>query len=333
MTTPSEGVQRALDEHAERLPGVPILIACSGGPDSLALVHLAVTQRRSAAITPIHVCVIDHQAQADSAEVAANAVRTAEQLGADCCHRRAVEVGAAGIGFEAAARAERRRALEQCADEVGADDIWLGHTLDDQAETVLLGLARGSGARSLMGMAEREGRWVRPLLDCRRAEVHASLPADITAWQDPHNTNPAFLRSRVRNELMPVLADVLGAKSLPALARTAALLRDDNAALDHAASLAADALCRRDGSGIELDRRGLRNLSTAITHRLLRAVLIEAGCPPAELTMAHYLRIDEAIAAHKLVGPLAMPGGVDVVAQGDSMRVSRLGVKAASDGS
>ena len=179
---------------------------------------------------------------------------------------RRVRVGAAG-GPEAAARAARYRALADAAGDGTA--VLLGHTLDDQAETVLLGLGRGSGPRSIAGMRPVDGRWLRPLLGVRRETTRAACTAEQLAYRDdPHNADPRFTRVRLRREVLPLLEDTLQGGVAAALARTAELLRDDLDALDDlAAALTpatgalpaaelARAAARRSGPGAEeLGRR------------------------------------------------------------------------------
>src|SRR5690606_27912354 len=155
---------------------------------------------------------VDHGLQEGSADVATTAARAASALGLDPVIVRRVSVGSAG-GPEAAARSARYEALEAGAAELGARAVLLAHTLDDQAETVLLGLARGSGATSLQGMAENTaGRagsdvvFVRPLLGIRRSATEQfCADAGLGPWHDPHNVDAAFTRVRVRKNLMPVL--------------------------------------------------------------------------------------------------------------------------------
>ena len=131
-------------------------------------------------------------------------------------------VGTAG-GREAAARTARYAALDAVADALGRD-VLLGHTLDDQAETVLLGLGRGSGPRSIAGMRPRSGRYLRPLLGVRRATTEAACRAlGLDCWDDPHNDDRALQRVRLRREVLPLLEDVLQGGVAEALARTAVL--------------------------------------------------------------------------------------------------------------
>src|SRR6201996_1717126 len=188
-----------------------VLVACSGGADSLALAAaLAFTaprlQLRGGGVT------VDHGAQPGSAERAGAVARRLTELGLDPVLGPTVTVARPDddsyLGPEAAARAARYDALDAAAAQPGAAAILLGHTLDDQAETVLLGLARGSGARSLSGMPDRRGRLRRPLLAVRRSTTAAACRAlGLTPWADPHNADPAYARARVRSTAMPALVD------------------------------------------------------------------------------------------------------------------------------
>ena len=220
---------------------------CSGGPDSLALAA-ATALRRAAAGPPPGAAVVDHGWHPSSASVAAAAARACQRLGLAPVAVLDVSVAAAGGrgGPEAAARDARYAALDAEADRQGAVAVLLGHTLDDQAETVLLGLARGSGARSLAGMPARRGRLVRPLLGVPRATTRAAC-ADLglEPHDDPANADPAYARVRVRGALA-LLADALGPGLPAALARTAEQLASDADALEgYAAELLRSA--RREG--------------------------------------------------------------------------------------
>jgi tRNA(Ile)-lysidine synthase len=190
-------------------PGALVLAAVSGGADSLALAAALAQEAprldlRAGAVT------IDHGLQEGSPERAEDVVATCAELGLDPVVVEAVEVGQAG-GPEGAAREARLAALEAVAERIGAAAVLLGHTLDDQAETVLLGLARGSGARSLSGMSPRRDRLRRPLLGIRRVTTNEACQAlDLVPWADPHNSDPAFARARVRQEALPAMVDALG---------------------------------------------------------------------------------------------------------------------------
>lgn len=190
--------------------------------------------------------------------------------------------GARRVGPEAAARDARYAALDEAAERHGAAAVLLGHTRDDQAETVLLGLARGSGIRSLSGMAAvsgDSGRYRRPFLQLDRQTARtACLAQSLPVWDDPHNADPAYTRSRLRHEGLPALEKALGKGVVEALARTAQLSRDDADALD--AWAAREEAAVRDEAG-ELDCARLHALPAAVRRRILRRALVAAGAPGA----------------------------------------------------
>ncbi|MEY9214732.1 tRNA lysidine(34) synthetase TilS [Thermobifida halotolerans] len=294
-------VRRALDG----LPaGALALVACSGGPDSLALAGAAafVAPRlglRAGGVT------VDHGLQEGSAERADAVAAVLGGLGLDPVERIAVAVGTVG-GPEGAARTARYAALEKAADAHGASAVLLGHTRDDQAETVLLRLARGSGARSLAAMSPRSGRYLRPLLELDRRTVHAAAGLmGLDPWSDPHNADPAYARSRVRHDALPALERVLGPGVAEALARTATLLRDDADALDEWADRAE----RQAGRGpTALDAAELAALPRAVRTRLLRRVALAAGCPAGALTAGHVFALDRLVTDWRGQAHVDLPG-------------------------
>jgi tRNA(Ile)-lysidine synthase len=274
---------------ADALDG-PAVVACSGGADSLALAAAAAMLP-----WPMAAAVIDHGLQCGSDEVARNAAEQCRSLGLTATARR-VEIGADG-GPEAGARTARYAALREIAD---GRPIVLAHTLDDQAETVLLRLARGSGARSLQAMSAHEGDLVRPLLGLRRALVRrACLDAGLAPHEDPHNVDERFARSRLRHHGLPALVDDLGDGVVLGLGRSAALLREDNAALDGWA----DAVLTDD---VEV----LAGLPRAVLVRVLRRLALDAGCPGAALTREHLIAVAALVEAWRGQGPIHLPGGV-----------------------
>ena len=246
-----------------------VLVALSGGPDSLALAA-AVAFEASRIGARAGAVIVDHGLQAGSADAAARARDQAEALGLDPVRVKTVTVGVDG-GPEAAARTARYRALSEAAKELGATAVLLGHTLDDQAETVLLGLARGSGAASLQGMAAETGIYRRPLLGIRRRQtVQFCDDSALTPWHDPQNDDPAFTRVRVRTTVLPMLEAELGPGISEALARTAEQLREDAAALDHFAEEIAEDLAEHSEAGISLPAEALAANPAALRQRLIR---------------------------------------------------------------
>jgi tRNA(Ile)-lysidine synthase len=281
-------------------PGELALAACSGGADSLALAAALAFEAPRLGLRGGGVTV-DHGLQDGSAERAAGVAGTLRDLGLDPVHSIRVTVAAPGdggyAGPEAAARAARYAALDQVAATAGAAAILLGHTRDDQAETVLLGLARGSGARSLAGMAPVSGRYLRPLLPIRRAQTDAACAAlGLRPWQDPHNSDPGYARARVRHRVLPLLEEQLGPGIVDALARTADQLRADSAALDGLAAAERRRLAGPEpGSALPaatLPAAALTALPAAIRTRLLRDAAVAAGCPAGALTAGHVAGLD-----------------------------------------
>lgn len=275
------GVRAVLDPLD---PGAVVVVACSGGADSLALLSATVFEARSRSLRVIGVTV-DHGLQDGSAAHASRVVEQMVAMGADETLTATVSVSATGVGPEAAARQARYAVLSEVAARTSAAVVLLGHTLDDQAETVLLGLTRGSGGRSLAGMRRGYDVFARPLLDVRRDDtVTACQVEGLDVWDDPHNSDPGFTRVRVRRTILPLLEDELGPGVARTLARTADQLRDDMALLD---ALAADAL---DSGGLTVD--GLAALPPSIRRRALRLAAVDAGAPPGELFHEHVLAVD-----------------------------------------
>jgi tRNA(Ile)-lysidine synthase len=266
-------VRRAVRQLLPAESGSPlILVALSGGPDSLALAAATAFEAGRAGLRAGAV-IIDHGLQEGSAEVAARASIHATALGLDPVIVRRVTVGTAG-GPEAAARAARYAALDDVAHETGAVAVLLGHTLDDQAETVLLGLARGSGATSLQGMDAEAGVYRRPLLGIRRATtVQFCSDSGLDPWHDPHNLDQQFTRVRVRSSVLPMLEAELGPGIAEALARTAEQLREDSDALDHFAEEMAEDFAQIVEAGIALPVKALAAQPAALRQRLIRLVV------------------------------------------------------------
>jgi tRNA(Ile)-lysidine synthase len=232
LTPAMADVRRAIRENLSDLtPDAVVLVALSGGPDSLALAAgLAFEAPRAGLLAGA--VIVDHGLQEGSEVVAETAAAQARELGLDPVIIRRVKV-VPSAGPEADARTARYDALDSVAKELGAVAILLGHTLDDQAETVLLGLTRGSGATSLAGMSDINGIYRRPLLGIRRAQtVAACEDQGLTPWNDPHNQDSSYTRVRIRHEIMPVLENQLGPGVAEALARTAEQFKQDSAVLD-----------------------------------------------------------------------------------------------------
>ncbi|WP_372730160.1 tRNA lysidine(34) synthetase TilS [Nocardioides sp.] len=272
-------------------PGATVLVACSGGADSLALLSACVFEGRKAGWHVVG-ATVDHGLQEGSGAQAERVVAQMAGLGVAETVGARVRVEGEGLGPEAAARQARYAVLAEMGERFDAAAILLGHTRDDQAETVLLGLARGSGGRSLAGMRRSFDRYRRPLLDVSRADtVTACQVEGIEYWSDPHNADPRFTRSRVRRRVLPVLEDELGPGVTETLARTAEQLRED---MDHLDDLAAAAYDEFEGV-LEVER--LLVQSTAVRTRILRLAALAAGAPASELFHEHVKAMNALVVA------------------------------------
>ena len=295
-------VRAALSGLAE---GDVVAVACSGGADSLALASAAVFEGHKRSLRVVGVTV-DHGLQPGSVEQADRVVVQLAALGVDETVTARVSVDAAsGLGPEAAAREARYAVLEEVAERLDASVVLLGHTLDDQAETVLLGLARGSGGRSLQGMRPTFGVFARPLLGVRRDDtVTACQVEGLEPWDDPHNHDPLFTRVRVRDRVLPVLEAELGPGVTEALARTAGQLREDTALLDALTDRLLIDAQREDGFDVGL----LADAPPALRRRALHRAALAAGVPASELTRGHVLEVDRLLVAWRGQRWVDLPG-------------------------
>ncbi len=289
----------------------PVVVACSGGADSLALLAATVAETRPGprrAARHVLGATVDHGLQDGSAEHAADVVAAMAALGCDETLAARVTVHTDGHGLEAAAREARYAVLEQVAASTGAATVLLGHTLDDQAETVLLGLARGSGGRSIAGMRPGFGAFRRPLLEVRRSQTEAACAAQgIEVWHDPHNQDPRFTRARVRHQVLPVLEEHLGPGVAETLARTALLLRPDMEALDELADAALATVALPGTTDVDPDP--LLSQPPAVRTRVLRLAALRAGSPASELFHVHVTAL-HALVLGELRGQVQLPGHV-----------------------
>lgn len=300
-------VRRAVRAALAGMTG-PVIIGLSGGADSLALTAAVAFEAPRAGVEATAV-VVDHGLQDGSAEVAARAAAHARSCGL-AAQVILVEVGTAD-GPEAAARSARRAALRQAAKDAGATAILLGHTLDDQAETVLLGLARGAGATSLAGMAPARAddgfTWLRPLLGVRRETTRAACAAEgLEPWADPHNLERRFARVRVRHEVLPVLERELGPGVAEALARTAEQLREDADAFADMIDETIEDIVEHVDAGIAVSVPALAANPAALRHRIIRHVVAsEFG---TSLTRSQTLEVARLVTDWAGQGPIDLPG-------------------------
>jgi len=297
-------------------PGDRILLAVSGGADSLLLAATTNLEASKVGIA-LSALVVDHQLQNGSGEVALSAQKKLIELGITEANISQVEViGNVGNGgMEAAARRARYEALDAEADRIGAVAIFLGHTEDDLAETVLLGLARGSGTRSLSGMAFHVGRYVRPFLELSRAQVlTACKESGIEFWSDPQNEDLSFARVRVRNEILPKMEKEIGPGISKALARTSRILREDADALDLIAGDIFASLADPAQIPIEL----ISELPIAVRKRVIKRAIEAMGAP--SLSAEQILEVEALVGAWKGQGAVALAGGI--TARRDSGRLT-----------
>ncbi len=283
-----------------------MLVGLSGGADSLALAAATAFEAPRAGYRAGAV-IVDHGLQEGSAEVAERAAAQAGSLGLEPVIVERVSVEARG-GPEAAARAARHAAFDRASAATGADRILLAHTLDDQAETVLLGLARGSGPSSLQGMLPDTGRLLRPFLGLRRATTRAfCADSGLEPWDDPHNDDLSYTRVRVRHQVLPVLERELGPGVAEALARTAEQLREDDEALDGLAlEWALELVSQAEDGAVTLDVRGLAADPPALRQRIIRLVVsTEFG---VSLSRTHTLAVAALITDWHGQGPVDLPG-------------------------
>lgn len=313
MGSASVALRSAVRPLLEKLEaGDSFLVAVSGGADSLALAKALYLEAQPLALIPIAI-TIDHQLQENSHLQAAKVSAQLREVGYGEIITKKVVV-ALDSGLENGARDARYAAIAESVEATKAVKVFLGHTYNDQAETVLLGLARGSGARSLSGMAIENGIYLRPLLTISRAETEAACKEwSLDFWNDPHNLSTEFTRVKVRREVIPYLEEHLDPGISKALVRTAALLRDDADALD--------LWTKAEATDLECDR--LAGLPKAIRTRIIRQAAFAAGATPGKLTYEQVGAIDALICAWKGQGEVSLAGGVKVERISGRLSLSR----------
>ena len=319
-TTPLYQIRLAVRSELEDIAaGDSVLVAASGGADSSALAAALLLECKTKSIKVIAL-IIDHGLQKNSADVTHETKRTLTKIGYENIEIRRVTVEITD-GLEASARRARYQALNDVANSHNAVAVFLGHTRDDQAETVLLGLARGSGSRSLSGMASRVDRYRRPLLSITRAQTEAACEeAGIKFWQDPHNQSMEFTRVRVREVVLPTMEKEIGPGISDALARSAKLLRDDADALDY---LSDEIFSKLEPASLEISK--LESQPRAIRTRILRKAIYLAGAPQGSLSAEHIEPVEALITAWKGQGPVSLPGGVTVARISGRLSLSKSG--------
>ncbi len=313
MSSNLPAIRGAVRPYLQKLEaGDKVLVAVSGGADSLALAYALAMEYEKFALQ-LEAVTIDHQLQTLSSQQASTVVSQMQEIGINCT---VIKVSVNIIdGLEASARKARYEAFNQ----LNADAIFLGHTHNDQAENVLLGLARGSGTRSLSGMADVNGNYFRPFLGITREQTESACnEIGLTPWNDPHNKDTQFARVRVRTEALPTLEKTIGPGIANALVRSAQLLRDDADALD--------TWCEQEIARIDLadlDCAHLLDLPRAIRTRIIRRAVYAAGAPAGSLSADHVGAVEALICAWNGQGPAHLPGGVKVERFSGRLSLSR----------
>lgn len=296
-------LRQAVRANLKSVSGV-VLLGVSGGPDSMALAAAVLTEMDGKRVIPV---VVDHGLQENSAEISKMVVARLEKLGFKevFTSRAHVELK---DGLEASARRARYKIFKQAIDAYGAEIFLLAHTKNDQAENVLLGLARGSGTRSLAGMREHNGIFHRPFLEITKEEINqACEEIGLEIWSDPHNDNLEFKRVLVRKESLPKLEKDLGPGIIDALARSARIMGEDADALDHWAN---QVIGEIGVNNLEVSK--LSELPKAVRSRVLRSAIYAAGAPEGSITSEHLKPVEALITAWDGQGECALPGGVKV---------------------
>ena len=294
-------------------PADLILVGCSGGADSIALAWSASVVCKRLNLN-LGVVIVDHQLIAESNQVAENTKKQCAEFGINQIIVKKIKVVLENEGLESAARKARYKAFEEVIKETNAKALMLAHTQDDQAETMLMRLTRGSGAKSLSAMSEVSGKYLRPFLHVRKFEIKDALEKeDIKYWNDPANSNSDFLRVKVRNELIPKLIEVLGDSVVEALDRTSMLLKNDNDILDQIA-------LNHYQENRQLLISKLEDLPSAIRTRVIKLAALDAGVNPGPFSFEHIEAIDALVTNWHGQSHIDLPGFVQASRVNETIR-------------
>ena len=310
-------VRRALVRHGMVRAGETVLVAVSGGADSVVLLH-CLDHLAAPLGFRLHVAHLDHGLRGEAGAADAAFVReVAASLGlpATVKHLPPGALAARGRSLQEAARAARYAFLTEAAEGAGATRIAVAHTADDVAETVLMNLLRGSGPAGLRGIPPvRDRRIIRPLLTVRRQQVEAFARARRLRFRlDPSNTDPRFLRNRIRQRLLPFLEKEFNPQVVECVARAAALLEEDHAYLEgEAASVP---------GGIPLEAVPLRALPPPIRRRVLLRALRAALSPGSRVRLEHVLAVEALLESGGERGAVRLPGGLEARIQGERLAI------------
>ena len=297
-------------------PGDRIVVAVSGGADSLLLAHCINLESEELALQ-IHVVIINHQLQVDASDIALKTADVVRSLGMTEITIIPVEV-VKKDGLEADARRARYEALQGYANELGVTAIFLGHNQDDLAESVLLGLTQGSGTKSLAGMAGVDGLYVRPFLGLSREEIeNACEEASIKYWSDPHNDDDRFTRVKIRKKILPLMESEIGPGIKEALARSARIFRDDSEALD----ILTDEIYSTISDPTSIDVSLLEKLPSALRKRVIARALASLGA--TRVTFEQIGWVDALISHWHGQSAVALPAGITARRESGRLALSR----------
>ena len=276
-----ERVTKTAREHEMFAPGDLVLVSVSGGPDSVCLLYSLWHLRRLFEIR-LAVFHFDHRLREASAEDATYVRRLSTRLGLACHLRGAEDAPPKGASVEAWASVARANAANDVRREIGASVVAEGHTLDDQAETVLLNLVRGTGLEGMTGIAPRLGAspgssTVQPLIDIERSEIEAFCRAlRLRPRADPTNTDRRLLRNAIRLDVLPELERATGRNAKASIVRTAGLLREDRGELEAESARLYRAIVSEEGNRLAFDAEALAGLSRALAGRVVRLAAYRA---------------------------------------------------------
>ncbi len=303
---------------AEFKPADLVLVACSGGSDSLALAKAASLECAASHVS-IGAIVIDHGWNSKSTEICA---KTAQKLVSFDLAPVVVEKLPDHEHNETTARDLRYQAFGHVAQKLGAAGILLAHNKNDQAETVLLRLARGSGSTSLAGMPPKRDAYHRPLLEVDRSTIEAACRQwGLDPWQDPANSDEKHLRVKVRKRVLPALVDALGPTVVESLARSASLLRDDAELLDSQAMQVFDAFF--DATDRILDADKLAQEPAALTRRVLLLWISELGVERSLVNSTHTFQLESLLHDKSESRQVSLPGNFVAYRQGQALHCER----------
>jgi tRNA(Ile)-lysidine synthase len=306
-----ERIRGAIDRHRMIEPGGTVLVAVSGGIDSVVLLD-ALRQLSADYGIALHIAHLDHGLRPTSAADAKFVERLAARLGLPCHGERLDNTTLAAYrehGREGAAREARHAFLDRTASEVGAARIALGHTASDQAETILYRLARGTGIAGLRGIPAVRGPFVRPLIDATRADVLAYARSRGLAWRcDATNADPAFARNRIRHRVVPEL-EAINPRAIDAVLRASAHAVEADTAIEYLISMVWDVVCACESDERLTLRRDTLSAHPVVVRRLLlREAARRVRGALSGLDADHVEAADELVVGETAHGELSLPG-------------------------